>query len=240
MLIQESINDFRSIQMYEAMFGGDEALDHFYLDYKYGPDGASITVSDVPVTDEYGYSNESNRLRPGRYITFKGYPTEDGSVGSCFASGSRGIAMSTACKDKEGAWSFMRQCLLPVAEDQFYSQFYVNKADFEKAIEKSMEPNYEYDENGNILLDENGDPLVYKDTIWITGDQTIEMDKPTQADYDQFMELYNAIDRMYRYDENVYNIVNEQCGAYFSGDKSLEETASQIQSRVKLYVNENR
>ena len=173
-------------------------------------------------------------------VTFVGYPTEDGSVGSCFASGSRGIAMSTACKDKDGAWSFMRQCLLPVDEDEFYSQFYVNKADFEKAIEKSMEPNYEYDENGEIATDENGQPRVYKDTLWISPGQEIEMDKPTQADYDQFMELYNAIDRMYRYDENVYNIVNEQCGAYFSGDKSLEETASQIQSRVKLYVNENK
>ncbi len=173
-------------------------------------------------------------------VTFVGYPTEDGSVGSCFASGSRGIAMSTACKDKDGAWSFMRQCLLPVDEDQFYSQFYVNKADFEKAIEKSMEPNYEYDENGEIATDANGQPRVYKDTVWLGPDQEIEIDRPTQADYDQFMALYNAIDRMYRYDENVYNIVNEQCGAYFSGDRGLEETASQIQSRVKLYINENK
>jgi hypothetical protein len=134
----------------------------------------------------------------------------------------------------------MRQCLLPVDEDQFYSQFYVNKADFEKAIEKSMEPNYEYDENGEIATDENGQPRVYKDTVWLGPDQEIEIDRPTQADYDQFMALYNAIDRMYRYDENVYNIVNEQCGAYFSGDRGLEETASQIQSRVKLYINENK
>ena len=29
-------------------------------------------------------------------------------------------------------------------------------------------------------------------------------------------------------------------GAYFAGDRSLDDTAAQIQSRVTLYVNENR
>ena len=173
-------------------------------------------------------------------VTYVGYPMEDGGVGSCFAAADRGIAMSAACKDKEGAWSYMRQVLLPRSEDELYSQFYVNRSDFDKAIEMSMEPNYQYDENGEKILDENGQPLVWNDTVWIGNDQELDVERPTQADYDQFMALYNAIDRMDHYDENIYNIVNDLCGAYFSGDRSLEETVNQIQSRVKLYVNENR
>ena len=173
-------------------------------------------------------------------VTFVGYPMEDGSVGSCFSAADRGIAMSAACKDKEGAWSYMRQVLLPRSEDEFYSQFYVNRSDFEKSVQKAMEPNYQYDENGEKILDENGQPLVWKDTIWVGNDQEIEVERCTQADYEQVMALYNAIERMSSYDENVYNIVNDLCGAYFAGDRSLEETVNQIQSRVKLYVNENR
>ena len=62
----------------------------------------------------------------------------------------------------------------------------------------------------------------------------------TQAEYDQVMELYNAVDSLYSYDQNIYDIVTDVAGSYFSGDRSLDDTASQIQSRVKLYVNENR
>ena len=103
-----------------------------------------------------------------------------------------------------------------------------------------MEPNYEYDENGDPLLDEDGNPIEYKDTIWISDGVEQEIPRPTQAEYDQLMTLYNAIDTMYYYDENIYDIVSDLAGAYFQGDRSLDETANQIQSRVKLYVNENR
>ncbi len=177
----------------------------------------------------------------GGDVSFVGYPMEDGSVGSSFSSGGTALAMSASCKDKEGAWSFIRQELLPRDEDEFYDgTFYVNKADFEKAIAKSMEPNYERDENGDPLLDEDGNPIEYKDTIWISDGVEQEIPRPTQAEYDQLMTLYNAIDTMYYYDENIYDIVSDLAGAYFQGDRSLDETANQIQSRVKLYVNENR
>ncbi len=177
----------------------------------------------------------------GGDVSFVGYPMEDGSVGSSFSSRGTNLAMSASCKDKEGAWSFIRQELLPREEDKFYDgTFYVNKADFEKAIAKAMEPNYERDGNGDPILDEDGNPIEYKDTIWISEDVEREIPRPTQAEYDQLMALYNAIDTMYYYDESIYNIVSDLAGAYFQGDRSLDETASQIQSRVKLYVNENR
>jgi len=177
----------------------------------------------------------------GGEISFIGYPMEDGSVGSSFAPSGTGLAMSASCKDKDGAWSFIRQEILPRSEEEFYSgQFYVNKSDFDKAVQQSMEPTYELDENGNPLLDENGDPIEIKDTLWISDEVQVDIPRPTQADYDQLMALYNAIDTMYYYDENIYDIVTDLAGGYFSGDRSLDETASQIQSRVKLYVNENR
>ena len=41
-------------------------------------------------------------------------------------------------------------------------------------------------------------------------------------------------------DENITKIITEEAAAYFSGDRTLEDIARQIQSRVSLYVNENR
>ena len=36
------------------------------------------------------------------------------------------------------------------------------------------------------------------------------------------------------------DIISEMAGSYFTGDKGLDETASLIQGKVQLYINENR
>lgn len=60
----------------------------------------------------------------------------------------------------------------------------------------------------------------------------------TQEEYDQLMELYEAIDTLYSENSSVAVITKEVAAAYFAGDKSLDETAAQIQSRVNLYLSE--
>ena len=62
----------------------------------------------------------------------------------------------------------------------------------------------------------------------------------TQELYDQFMELYNSIDRSTAWSEDIRDIVTEAAGGYFAGDKSLDDTAREVQSRVSLYVNEQK
>ena len=54
------------------------------------------------------------------------------------------------------------------------------------------------------------------------------------------MELYNAVDTVFRYDEKIFNAVQEVAGQYFAGDKPLDEAASLIQNKVSLYVNESK
>ena len=166
---------------------------------------------------------------------FIGYPREDGGVGSGFTTNG-GVAMSAACKDKEGAWSFMRTRLLSQSTDEesarYWSNFPVNKADFDKMVEEAMTVQYEQDENGQ--------PIEIKETWWISDDLQLEQGAVTQEQYDRFMALYNAVDSVYYFDEAIYDIVADMAGAYFAGDRSLDDTAAQIQSRVTLYVNENR
>ena len=60
----------------------------------------------------------------------------------------------------------------------------------------------------------------------------------TQEEVDQVMALYNAITTTYNYDQRIYDIIKDMAGAYFAGDRGLDDTATQIQSRVKLYMNE--
>lgn len=184
----------------------------------------------------------------GGKVSFIGYPREDGSVGSCFVLNGGALAMSTSCKDKDGAWSYIRQLLLPKYEGVEDSNSLwgmggslpANKADFETVSKAAMKAEYETDENGNPVLDENGNPIEISNGGWSWDGFEIDVKATTQAEYDQIMALYNAVDSLYDYDQKISEIVSDEAGAYFAGDKTLDECAAQIQSRVKIYVNENR
>lgn len=180
---------------------------------------------------------------------FIGYPQEDGSVGSSFALDT-GAAMSSTCKDKDAAWSFIRQLLLPQASednyDEYSQQYYfggfpVNKSDFDKARESAMKEAFQTDEDGQPVLDENGQPLRLAKDSWYMGEgqEDLSVYAATQEDVDRTMALYNAVDSLYGYDESIYKIIEEQIGAYFAGDKDLDATATEIQNRVQLYMGEN-
>lgn len=179
----------------------------------------------------------------GGDISYVGCPNEWGEVGSSFSFVSS-MAMSSACKDKEGAWTFLRTLLLPHNEVEIqagtYNYFPVNKMDFQKAAELAMTPAYETNRDGMYSLDENEERIeTWKSAESFDG---IAEDcwyyATTQEEYDQLMALYNAIDTYSRWDPDLESIIIETAGAYFAGDKSLDETAALIQNRASLYVNE--
>ena len=58
------------------------------------------------------------------------------------------------------------------------------------------------------------------------------------AEAQRFLDLLDAVENVSFYDEAVLSIVSQEAAAYFAGDKSAEETARLIQSRVGLYVSE--
>ena len=60
----------------------------------------------------------------------------------------------------------------------------------------------------------------------------------TQAEYDKIMEVINSTTRVMTYDQEVLDIIKDETSAFFEGQKSAEETAKMIQSRVGLYVGE--
>ena len=183
----------------------------------------------------------------GGDITYIGFPVEDGGVGSSFSVNS-GLAMSASCADKEGAWTYMRQLLLPqyagnenASHWGGHNGFPSNKADFQWMAEQSMIPDgYKTDENGNQILDEDGNPIEESHSSWGINNFTISIYATKQEEYDQIMDLYNQVDRMSGSDDNVYDIVTEVSGSYFAGDRSLDDAASLIQNKVTTYVNESR
>lgn len=219
------------------------------VDYDdYESENTRIAAGKQLLAREYLYDFQDIQIQKftfGGEITYVGYPREDGGVGSSFVT-EGGMAMSTTCKDKEGAWTFMRETIAPQSsEDSEYFYFSgwgfpVNRQDFDHMAEQAMTPNYILDENGEPMLDENGEPMEQSQGGMGWGDGTfLELYSTSQEEYDQIMALYEAIDTIYTYDESIYSIVLDVAQRYFNDDITVEMAADQIQSRVKIYVNEN-
>lgn len=68
----------------------------------------------------------------------------------------------------------------------------------------------------------------------------IVVEDATQEETAAVKELIGHIGRMERIDIQIINIAFEEADAYFAGQKSVDEVIDVIQSRAKIYMNENR
>lgn len=186
--------------------------------------------------DSFTFPQRAKYLLGGD-ISYVGYPNEWGEVGSSFSFVSP-LAMSSACRDKEGAWTFLRTLLLPKENTLYTMYFPVNKSDFEKQAERLMTPKYVMSKDGEYALDGRDEKIEQPVAMESYGGVDITYYAVTREDYDQLMELYYAIDTYSRWDPGLAPIITETAGAYFAGDKTLDEAAELIQNRASLYVSE--
>lgn len=62
----------------------------------------------------------------------------------------------------------------------------------------------------------------------------------TDAEEQDLRALMSGITAFARTDISLRDIIDEETQAFFSGQKSAEETARMIQSRATIYVNEQK
>ena len=82
-------------------------------------------------------------------LVYKGFPSENRAGNNIYIQGS--MAMTTACKDKDGAWEFMREILGENSSSGSFMTmgFPINKAGFNKMLDDMMNQEYITDEDGN-------------------------------------------------------------------------------------------
>ncbi len=165
-------------------------------------------------------------------FTFIGFPTADGSMGSAFSVES-GLVMSSKCKDKEGAWQFLRTFLTDSYQTDSVWSLPTNQKVLDAKLKEAMTPDYYTDENGQKVE-------TPKTTYVDQSGKEIQIFAMDQATADKLMQIIDQTTRMTAYDQNLTNIINEECAVFYAGDKTAEATAAAIQSKVKLYINEQR
>lgn len=164
----------------------------------------------------------------GEQITAVGFPVNEGTGNAYMCN--FGFAVSAKSKHQDVAWEFLRYYLTDEYQDSLEYGWPIKLSSLDKRMQKAQEKPYYEDENGN--------KVEYDETYYIGGVEIV-LDTLTQEDCDRIVGFLKSADHVYNYDQNIISILEEECAAYFEGQKAVKEVADIIQSRIHIYVNEN-
>jgi len=155
----------------------------------------------------------------GGEMVFKGLPAENRNGYSLNVRSS--FAITSKCRDVDGAWSFLRTFLMEDWQsERSWQGLPVNRNVFDEMIKEAMKE------------DEYGSGTMGWDSF------TIEMKPLTQADVDQIMALLNSVNGSVGQDETLWNIISESASSFFAGSMTVQDAVRVIQNRASIYVAE--
>lgn len=204
-----------------------------------------IQNGDVLLAQAYIYDFKQlqiySEMFAGEY-TCIGFPTVDGTGGHALTTGDA-YAITTKSAHKDGAWEFLESVLTTEDNGRYYNGFPTVKSRLDDMVKKALEPDYILDENGEVMKDENGEPMVSMGTSSIGYEDgwsyTYRM--PNQEEVDKVMELMNhARPVSYNGNDEITKIITEEAEGFFKGQKSVDEVAKVIQNRINVYVGETK
>lgn len=179
--------------------------------------------------------------------TYIGFPSDNGT-GNMISANS-GFAMSTTCADKEGAWQFLRTFFTEKYQTGLSYGIPTNLKAYRTMEKEAMTPQYrmttESDANGQVItkfeLDENGEKIKEpRGSYYLASGDRIDYYELSQEQADRIYELISTTTKFSSGDDSIYDIVVEQAEAFFQGQKSVDDVARLIQSKVNIYINEQR
>ncbi len=169
--------------------------------------------------DIYDYAGrESETGTSFRYI---GYPTVNGSVH--IAEPRCQLAMSAGAANPDICWEFMKCILSDEVQDYCLSSALI------PVTEKGINELLEYSVNPENVPQDN--KVLYG--FFVNRD-------PVSADVaDDFLKAVNAVDTIYSFDWGIYSIIQEEVSSIAFENKSIEEVAVTLKTRLDTYISEN-
>lgn len=173
-----------------------------------------------------------NGFLGGDYV-FVGFPAASaesaGDGEGAIVSGKNLMALSAMSENEAGAWDFARYYLTEEYQKSLEIGLPVRRDIFEEWAREETRRSYH--------MDENGERVEYDLTLYQNG-QEVVVSPLDQRQLDELIAYVESVTTLPFEDNNVMNIINEEMGVYFAGQKTAEVTAKLIQNRVQLYLNE--
>ena len=175
--------------------------------------------------------------------TFIGYPGVEGN-GAILNSYGATYAICSKSDYKDVAAEFVIPKMVAAYDPEGRDNwgFPSLKAELEAYITDQLTVEYLKDENGELILDESGNPIPENGGGGMSfGDGWSYEYRPcTQEDADILLELVDGMNGAYMNANNtIFTMIMEELGAFLSGDKSTDEAAALVQNIISLYLMEN-
>lgn len=221
----EFAKKYPTSQEYYENFDEDMDYDAYYQDIYLGYRNGKIILENSYFYD-LGSMYQIEKADFGDDVLFIGYPSNDGS--SSYINADLKFGISAKSDNQEAAWQFIKHFL----SDEYQEMsggLPVKKSALEKKAKDAMTP-YTY-------TDENGETVVEEPTIGING-MEFKIGYMDEEHKNKYMDFISSLDKESSYNSEITAIIDEEVQAFFSGQKSAQETADIIQNRVKTYINE--
>ena len=177
--------------------------------------GSNLMADGFMATELVMFNRVTDLARSTRYVgkpvSVIGFPTPDGSCGTDMDVRPVGVLATT--EHPEACWTFLKDWLQ----------------------HPSGIPSYDPLLREAILKAKRGAPQESDDPF------AGRLDPPlTDGEEQSFYRLLGAIEHTTLCDETAMGIIREEAAAFFGGQRSAEDTARLIQSRMSLYVAEQK
>lgn len=192
-----------------------------------------MLLSKVFIADAMSYETEKVLSFRDDETVMIGYPTSDGSISGDIIT-ARGFSILSSSNNKDTAWEFIKYCL----SDEFrqisiISSGYITPT--KSAIQyynDAMSNDYVYIDDASLSTTisekEKDFESEYGNGI------LVKIDDDVLSEYVEYLESL-----VYKHkDTTIKDIVNDELNSFLNTDKSTEDTANAIQSRVSIYMSE--
>jgi len=157
-------------------------------------------------------------------VTFIGYPTSSGRGNSLMIS--KSISISEYSEHKEICWEIIKHFYTEEFQNANVILFPTNI----HSMEDQLAHPEKYEESGASIRWHSYDGDVYQ----------VEFYDATPEESAQVRELIWSLDRVYRVEPVILNIITEASMHCFYGNQTASETAKIIQNRISMYLAELR
>lgn len=198
-----------------------------YVTYLRKDDSAYVSV----FATDFRNINRIEKETCGENMVLVGYPSQGGS--GAFVGLDTTFAISAKSQHADEAWQFVREFLLPEYQvsDEIWDLPTTNVG-IDSCIAEAMSKRYNIDEM-------TGEKIEYDETYSIGGVEYV-ISPMTQDRADYYRDYISSITNLLCYDQEIMGIVNEEAAPFFAGDKTADDVAKILQSRISIYVKEQK
>ncbi len=235
-------DDFIAILEYAKTLPKEYSEEYWMEKYDGSDYYASFRNNQTLLYDFYLY-NFTDAIQPlhgimGEDVSYVGFPTENGS-GAYISPTGTPFAISSKSASIDGAWSFVRQYITEDYQmgyegeyghqNNFWGLPVLKKALVEDSKRAMERPSWKNPDTGEIEY--------YDYYAWINNEDVV-IPPLSQEEVDQILEYIYSINDVPYYDEDIMKVIEEETEAYFTNNKSAQDVANVIQSKISIMLSE--